>query len=88
MGSIWNWKQIVSEKQSLRDQALEPYTVSGLNQRVPRVHDVQERSRIDDPIVQDITTIDNISTLLEQMRSGRYTAEQVTLAYIRRCVRN
>lgn len=88
MGSGLNWEQIVSDKRSLRDQALKPYTVSDLDHRVPRAHSVHKRSRINDPIAQDITDIDNIPTLLEQLRSRKYTAEQVTRAYIQRCVRH
>lgn len=86
MGNIGNWEQIVSEKRSLRDKALKPYMVSDLDKRVPRAHDVQERSRIDDPIADEITDIDSVPTLLEYLRSGKYTAEQVAHAYIRRCV--
>ncbi len=61
--------------------------VSDLDRRVPRVQNVQDRSCIiNDPIAEEITEIDNIPTLLEHLRSGKYTAEQVTHAYIRRCV--
>lgn len=87
MGNTRNWEEIVSEKRSLRDKALRPYMVSDLDRRVPRVHNVQERSRINDPIADEITEIGNIPTLLEHLRDGKYTAEQVTHAYIRRCVR-
>lgn len=41
---------------------------------------------MNDPIAEEITEIDNIPTLLERLRSGKYTAEQVTRAYIRRFV--
>lgn len=87
MGNIGNWEQIVSEKRSLRDNALKPYTVLDLDQRVPRAHNVQARSRVDDPIAEEITEIDSVPTLLEHLKSGKYTAEQVAHAYIRRCVR-
>lgn len=86
MGSIGNWEQVVAEKQTLRDNSLKPYMVSKLDKRGPRVDNVQERSRLDDFIAQKITDIDSIPTLLEQLREGKYTAEQVTHAYIRRCV--
>ena len=86
MGSIGNWEQVVTEKRTLRDKSLKPYMVSNLDKRGPRVDNVQERSRLDDPIAQKITDIDSIPTLLEQLRAGKYTAEQVTHAYIRRCV--
>lgn len=86
MGSVGKWEQIVSEKRLLRDKALMPYTVSDLDQRAPQVHNVHERSRFNDPIAQDITDIDSIFSLLGQLRSGKYTAEQVAYAYIQRCV--
>ncbi|GKZ16489.1 hypothetical protein AbraCBS73388_000064 [Aspergillus brasiliensis] len=86
MGSnVEMWEQVVAEKRSLRDRSLKPYLVSDLDQRGPRVDNVHDRSRLDDPAAQEITDIDSISTLLEQLRSGRYTAEQVTRAYIQRC---
>lgn len=85
MGSIQQWEQTVSQKRALRDRALKPYLVSDLDQRPPRVHEVQVRSCIrDDPVVQEITDIDNIAALVEQLKTGKYSAEQVTLAYIRR----
>ncbi|KAL4898488.1 amidase signature domain-containing protein [Aspergillus ambiguus] len=87
MGSLQNWEQIVSQKRSLRDQALKPYLISDLELRPPQVHDVQKRSCVhDDPLVQEITDIDSVSTLLGYMKSGKYSAEQVTNAYIRRAV--
>ncbi|KAE8333041.1 acetamidase [Aspergillus sergii] len=87
MGSTGDWEQIVSEKRRLRDNALKPYMVCDLDQRVPQVHNVHERSRFqNDPVSQNITDIDNISFLLEQLRSGLYTAEQVARAYIQRAV--
>jgi hypothetical protein len=86
MGSIRKWEEIVSEKRSLRDRSLKPYTVSNLDQRQPRVDNVQIRSRLDNPVAQNITDIDSIPILLEHLRTGKYTAEQVTHAYIQRCV--
>ncbi|KAL5360321.1 amidase signature domain-containing protein [Aspergillus floccosus] len=87
MGSIQSWEQIVSRKRTLRDQALKPYMVSDLDERLPQVHNVHERSCVrDDPTVQEITDIDNILALLNQLKSGNYSAEQVTRAYIRRAV--
>ncbi|KAF9892174.1 hypothetical protein FE257_002580 [Aspergillus nanangensis] len=87
MGSIQPWEQTVSQKRSLRDQLLKPYLVSDLDSRPPRPHNVQSRSCInDEPIVQEITDIDNIPALVEQLKTKTYTAEQVTRAYIRRAV--
>ncbi|KAB8227248.1 uncharacterized protein BDW43DRAFT_294581 [Aspergillus alliaceus] len=86
MGSIGNWEQVVAEKRTLRDKSLTPYMVSNLDERGPRVDNVQERSCLDDSLAQNITDIDSIPTLLEQLRAGKYTAEQATHAYIRRCV--
>ncbi|KAL2840366.1 amidase signature domain-containing protein [Aspergillus pseudodeflectus] len=86
MGSVRSWEAIAADKRSLRDRAIQPYTVSDLDQRHPRVHNVHERSRIDDLVSQEITDIPSVPALLEQLRSGKYTAEQVTLAYIKRAV--
>ncbi|OGM41577.1 acetamidase [Aspergillus bombycis] len=79
------WKQTASRKQYLRSEILKPYMVSDMDQRLPQVHNVQERSRIHShPEVQEITDIDNIPVLVEQLRTGRFTAEAVILAYVRR----
>jgi hypothetical protein len=85
MGSLQPWEQIVAKKRALRDQALNPYFVSDIDNRSPRVRSVSDRSCLeDDPLVQEITNIDNIPALVEQLQKGRFTAEQVTSAYIRR----
>ncbi|KAL3479438.1 amino acid/polyamine transporter [Aspergillus californicus] len=74
---LQSWEQTVSEKRGLRDQALKPYTVVDVDQRPARVHNVQSRSRLeDDPLIQEITDIDNIPALIEQIRKGSFTAEQ------------
>ncbi|GAB1206875.1 hypothetical protein APSETT445_005578 [Aspergillus pseudonomiae] len=66
----------------LRNELLKPYMVFDVDQRLPQVHNVQERSRIQsDPEVQEITDIDNIPVLVDQLRTGRFTAEAVILAY-------
>ncbi|KAB8237830.1 uncharacterized protein BDW43DRAFT_264394 [Aspergillus alliaceus] len=47
----------------------------------------QECSRIhSNPEAQEIADINNVSTLVEQLRKGRFTAENVVLAYIGRAV--
>lgn len=85
MGNTQTWEQTVSQKRLLRDQALNPYLIDDINQRPPRVQDVENRSRLDhDPIVQEITDVDSITILLDHLRQGKFTAEQVALAYIRR----
>ncbi|KAE8323278.1 amidase signature domain-containing protein [Aspergillus sergii] len=87
MNSPQTWKQTASQKHYLRNERLKPYMVSDVDQRLPQVHDVQERSRIhSDPEIQEITDIDNISVLVDQFRTGKFTVEAVTLAYIRRAV--
>lgn len=78
------WEQIVAQKQSDRDQLLAPYFIHDVEHRVPRVQQVDLRSRLDVPEVQSITDIDNIPRLLHQLQMGKFTAEQVVLAYIRR----
>ncbi|KAL4737263.1 amidase signature domain-containing protein [Aspergillus similis] len=83
--SLQPWEQTVAKKRALRDQALNPYSVSDIDNRPPRVRFVSDRSCLeDDPPVQEITDIDNIPALVEQLQKGRFTAEQVTSAYIRR----
>ncbi|KAL4747674.1 hypothetical protein BDW72DRAFT_206312 [Aspergillus terricola var. indicus] len=79
------WEQTVTKKRALRDQSLNPYFVSDIDNRPPRVRSVSDRSCLeDDPLVQEITDIDNIPALVEQLQKGRFTAEQVTSAYFRR----
>ncbi|KAJ5092272.1 hypothetical protein NUU61_007142 [Penicillium alfredii] len=81
------WERIVAQKRSTRDQLLAPYLVDDIDQRVPRVHQVAERTRLEqDPIIQKITDIDNIAALLEHLEKGEFNAEQVTKAYIQRAV--
>ncbi|KAE8339324.1 hypothetical protein BDV24DRAFT_165496 [Aspergillus arachidicola] len=87
MNNSQTWKQTASQKHYLRNERLKPYMVSDVDQRLPQVHDVQERSRIhSDPEIQEITDIDNISVLVDQFRTGKFIVEAVTLAYIRRAV--
>ncbi|KAI9040904.1 amino acid/polyamine transporter [Aspergillus affinis] len=87
MGSHQSWMQIVAEKRSQRDRLLKPYTVSDVDQRPPQVHRVQDRSCLqDDPLSHKITEIDSICSLLERLKTGEFTAEQVVLAYIKRAV--
>ncbi|KAE8412625.1 amidase signature domain-containing protein [Aspergillus pseudocaelatus] len=82
MNDPQTWKQIASRKQYLQNEMLKPYMVSDVDQRLPQVHNVQERSRIhSDPEIQEITDIDNISVLVNQFRTGKLTVEAVTLAY-------
>lgn len=89
MGNIQQpqpWEQIVAEKRSARDQLLAPYLVDDVESRVPRVSQVDKRSSLErDLEVQLITDIDNIVTLLQLLRQGDLTAEQVVKAYIKRC---
>ena len=85
MGSIQPWEQTVSQKRALRDQAMQDYMVLDLDQRPPQIHHVNERSALaNDPVAQEITDIDRIPVLLERLGSGKYTAEQVILGYIKR----
>ncbi|KAJ9301431.1 hypothetical protein DTO271G3_1566 [Paecilomyces variotii] len=85
MGSTESWQEIVAKKRSLRDQALKPYLVDDLDKRPPRIDDVAARSRIDsDPSIQQITDIDSVAELHQQLKKGQFTAEEVTLAYIKR----
>lgn len=85
MGSVQPWQKIVAEKRQLRDQALKPYLVDDLERRPPRIDDVAARSRIEsEPTIQTITDIDNIDAMYQRLSSGEFTAEDVTLAYIKR----
>ena len=85
MGSVQPWEQIVSQKRALRNQLLKPYQVNDIDRRVPQLLSVQERTRIqEDPVIQEITDIDSVPRLFECLKSGKYTAEQTTLAFIRR----
>lgn len=85
MGSSQTWEDIVSKKRSIRDQLLAPYLVD-INQRLPQVQNVEERSQLEDPLIQKITDIDNVTTLLDHLEKGEFQAEQVIMAYIKRYV--
>lgn len=79
-----SWEDIVSQKRSARDQRLMPYLVD-VDDRLPQVQHVDARSRLDQkPEVQEITDIDNIGELLQGLEQGKFGAEQVVKAYIRR----
>ncbi|KAL2862996.1 amidase signature domain-containing protein [Aspergillus lucknowensis] len=85
MGDPLPWKQTTSQKRALRDRFLQPYLVSDIDTRAPRVRNVQDRSCLkEDPLAHEITDIDSIQALVEQLQKGRFTAEQVTRAYMRR----
>ncbi|KAL4871987.1 hypothetical protein BDV12DRAFT_183279 [Aspergillus spectabilis] len=75
------WEQTVSRKRALRDQALKPYLVSNVENRLPRIRNVQLRSCLnEDPLVQEITDINSIPALVENLQKRHYSAEQVTQA--------
>ncbi|EEA28370.1 hypothetical protein TMatcc_003297 [Talaromyces marneffei ATCC 18224] len=81
------WEEIVSQKTQLRDQALQDYLVKDLDQRLPSAHNVDRRSRLaSDPIVQEITDISSVPNLIKLLGEGKYTAEDVVSAYIKRAV--
>lgn len=85
MGSVRTWEQTVTEKRSVRDRTLEPYMTSDIEQRPPQIQNTHHRTCIhDDPTIQEITDIDSVPVLLERLKRGQYTAEQVSLAYIKR----
>jgi hypothetical protein len=88
MGSTQqSWEQIVSQKLAARDQLLAPYLVDDIEQRVPRVLQVDQRSCLEkDPQVQKITDLDNIVDLLQLLQKGDLTATEVVTAYIKRAV--
>lgn len=79
------WEETASQKIKLRDQLLQGYLVNDIDQRIPSVANVDERSRLaDEPIVQEITDISSVPKLLTLLREGKYTAEHVVTAYIKR----
>lgn len=78
------WQEIVAKKRSLRDEALKPYLVDDIHARPERVANVADRSRIEPQAAQTITEIDSIEQLHERLSRGDFTAEDVTLAYIKR----
>lgn len=87
------WQSIVSQKGALRSAALAPFldiTVTVDDERhQPVAKDPAQRTafRADaDSKFQKITDIHSIPKLLEGLRSGEFSAEDVTLAYIRRYV--
>ncbi|KAL4914265.1 amidase signature domain-containing protein [Aspergillus aurantiobrunneus] len=71
------WEQTVSRKRAIRDQALKPYLVSDINNRPPRVRTVHDRTCLkNDPLIQEITDIPNILTLVHKLKSRHFSAEQ------------
>ncbi|KAJ6159789.1 hypothetical protein N7497_004326 [Penicillium chrysogenum] len=84
MGSQ-TWEEIVSQKRAIRDQLITPY-LADVAQRLPRVQNAEERTRLEDPLFQTITDIDNVTSLLECMAKGEFQVEQVIKAYIQRAV--
>jgi hypothetical protein len=84
MGSQ-TWEEIVSQKRAIRDQLIAPY-LADVAQRLPRVQNAEERTRLEDPLFQTITDIDNVTSLLECMAKGEFQVEQVIKAYIQRYV--
>ncbi|KAJ6186376.1 hypothetical protein N7519_007677 [Penicillium mononematosum] len=85
MGSLQTWEETVSQKRAIRDQLIAPY-LADVAQRLPRVQNAEERTRLEDPLIQTITDIDNVTTLLECMEKGEFLVEQVIRAYIQRAV--
>lgn len=82
------WEQIVSQKRSARDKLLAPYLVDDVDNRLPQVHHVHDRTKLQqDPEGQSITDIDNISALQQAIQDGKYTAEKVIKSYIKRYVK-
>ncbi|KAJ5845083.1 hypothetical protein N7534_008752 [Penicillium rubens] len=82
MGSQ-TWEEIVSQKRAIRDQLIAPY-LADVAQRLPRVQNAEERTRLEDLLFQTITDIDNVTSLLECMAKGEFQVEQVIKAYIQR----
>ncbi|KAJ5783710.1 uncharacterized protein N7518_009387 [Penicillium psychrosexuale] len=85
MGSSQSWEEIVAHKRLIRDQLIAPYLVD-VAQRLPQVQNPEERTRLEDPLIQKITDIDNVAALLECLGKGEFQAEQVIKAYIQRVV--
>ncbi|OJD28235.1 hypothetical protein ACJ73_00365 [Blastomyces percursus] len=84
MSTLKPWEEIVAKKRSLRDKALKPYLVDDIHLRPESVANVADRSRIEPQAAQAITEIDSIERLHESLSQGEFTAEDVTLSYIKR----
>lgn len=85
MRNLQPWEQVVAKKRCLRDQKIKPYIVADIDQRFPRVYNVHERTCLHDASgFEEITDIDSALQLFEQLKTGRITAEQTILAYIKR----
>lgn len=83
-----SWESVVAKKRALRDAAIAPFLVaddSDLKRREPMVDDVSKRTESDNVQFNKITDIDDVQQLQECIRRGEFTAEDVVLAYIRRC---
>jgi amidase len=86
MSNSQNWEEIVSQKRTIRERLLAPYLMDDVDQRLPRVHHVEERTRLKDPLIQKITDIDSVADLLVCLENGEFQADQVIKAYIERYV--
>lgn len=85
MDNTQGWEKTASQKRVLRDQVLKPYMVGDTDQRIPQVQNADRRSRLDyNSTIQDITDISSVPILLDLLDQGKFTAEQVLLAYIKR----
>lgn len=82
------WKGVVKQKRELRDKALGNYLLEDLGSRPERVDNVAERSRISPQSAQDITEVDSVELLEQGIAQGKFTAEDVTVAYIKRLAFN
>lgn len=78
------WTDVVARKRQIREAALRLYQVDDVHSRTERVDNVSERSSIEPQSAQDITDIDSVELLHHGMKEGRFTAEDVVLAYIKR----
>ncbi|KAL1959969.1 hypothetical protein VTO42DRAFT_637 [Malbranchea cinnamomea] len=80
------WMDIVIQKRQIREKALSPYQLSedDVRSRPECVDNVFERSRIEPQRAQDITDIDSVELLHQGMKEGKFSAKDVTLAYIKR----
>lgn len=76
------WKDVVAQKRAIRDSAIKKYLPkSDLPSLALSANEIIPYT---DEEVKRITAISELSVLQERLGHGTWTAEQVTLAYIRR----
>ena len=86
-GVKMDWQDIVKQKRQERQQLIAPYssiTTEELEKRPINLHAIHERTSLSTSKGNTITDENEIEVLLEQMQTGKLSAETLTRTYIER----